>query len=74
MVQVNGYIVDARRMPRDFQQAAFERLPESFSFKDARMIYGRQDPAVNLFLHKLIRLGWVDKTGRGQYHRREGVG
>ena len=25
MVQVNGSIVDARRMPRDFQQAAFER-------------------------------------------------
>lgn len=25
MVQVNGYIVDARRMPREFQQEAFER-------------------------------------------------
>ena len=36
------------------------------------MAYGKQDPAVNLFLHKLIRIGLVSKIGRGQYSRIEG--
>ncbi len=54
------------------QAAAFLRLPASFSFKDARIAYGRQDPATNLFLQKLVRLGLVNRDGHGKYCKTEG--
>ena len=53
------------------QEAAFGRLPESFTFKEARGIYGRDCPASAMFLHKLMRLGLVRKVARGQYRKIE---
>jgi hypothetical protein len=53
------------------QEAAFHRLPESFTFKEARGTYGRECPASAMFLHKLMRLGLVRKVGRGQYCKTE---
>jgi len=51
------------------QEAALARLAESFSFTEAMKAYGRKHEATNLFLHKLIRLGLIGKTGRGEYRK-----
>ena len=51
------------------QEAAFSRLPEQFSFKNAQLELGRAPEAVNWFIQKLIRLGLAEKTGRGQYKK-----
>ena len=53
------------------QEAAFLALGESFHFKQARMIYGKQGQATTRFLHKLIRLGLASKIGRGEYRKNE---
>ncbi len=50
-------------------EAVFERLPASFSFKEARMIYGRQDSATSLFLQKLVRVGLLHKERPGHYRK-----
>jgi len=51
------------------QEAAFERLPDAFAFKDAQRALNRAAEAANSFIHKLIRLGLAEKTGRGQYRK-----
>jgi hypothetical protein len=51
------------------QQAAFEKLPAAFSFKEAKSIYGRQDQATNDFLAKCLLLGVLHKPSRGRYEK-----
>ena len=51
------------------QEAAFERLPDAFAFKDAQRALNRAAEATNSFVHKLIRLGLAEKTGHGQYRK-----
>ena len=53
------------------QEEAFGRLPESFTFKEARGIYGRDCSASAMFVQKLMRLGLLRKVGRGQYRKTE---
>lgn len=40
------------------------KLPEWFSFKQARMCYGKSDDSANRWLKKLIERGLVQKAGR----------
>jgi hypothetical protein len=49
------------------QRAFFERLPDQFSFKEARVLYGRSHEAANTLIQKMIILGMVRRTARGQY-------
>ncbi len=56
------------------QEAFFARLPEAFSFKDARLLWGKSHDSTHLLVHKMMRLGLACRTGRGQYRREGGVG
>ena len=40
----------------------FDRLPESFLFKDMRRLYDNPDETTNGFLHKMMHLGLVRKV------------
>jgi KaiC/GvpD/RAD55 family RecA-like ATPase len=51
------------------QEATFAALPSEFSFKDARLLYGRQNEATSKFLRKLVREGLVQKDGPGWYRK-----
>ncbi len=51
------------------QQAAFARLPQEFSFKEAKHIYERQDQATSDFLQKCVRVGLLKPCGHGRYAR-----
>jgi KaiC/GvpD/RAD55 family RecA-like ATPase len=51
------------------QEGTFLRLPEAFSFGEARLGYGKQHQATSDFLRKLIRLGLIVKAGRGQFRK-----
>jgi hypothetical protein len=51
------------------QQAAFEKLPAAFSFKEAKTIYGRQDQATIDFLVKCQRAGILRKPAKGRYEK-----
>jgi AAA domain len=53
------------------QQQALGRLPNRFSFKDAKQFYGRQDQATSDFLDKCIRLDLIRRSGKGQYEKIE---
>ena len=53
----------------DEQVAAFNRLPEQFTFKLAKQTYGRSDDPTRDFLLKCVAAGLVEQTGRGQYRR-----
>jgi len=55
------------------QEEAFAKLPESFAFGQAREIYGKQNEATTKFLHKMIRLGLLRKTGHGHYRKSGGL-
>lgn len=57
------------------QQEKFDKLPQSFTFKEAKVVYGRQSQATVDFLEKCQRIGLLRKLGKGQYEkvsRREG--
>jgi hypothetical protein len=57
------------------QQAAFEALAAGFSFKEAKLTYGRQNQATIDFLNKCIRAGILFRATKGWYEkvpRREG--
>jgi hypothetical protein len=47
----------------------FERLPDRFSFKKARVLYGKLREAVNMLIRKMMNLVIVRKTAHGQYCR-----
>jgi hypothetical protein len=51
------------------QQDAFNKLPQAFTFKEAKAVYGRQDQATVDFLTKCERLGILRKPGRGRYEK-----
>jgi hypothetical protein len=51
------------------QQAALMRLPEHFTFKEAKQIYARSDDPTRKWLLKCESAGLVNQTGRGQYSR-----
>jgi hypothetical protein len=51
------------------QHTAFDKLPPSFSFKEAKVIYGRRDQATTDFLKKCALLGIVSKVGKGRYEK-----
>lgn len=51
------------------QQAALTRLPEHFTFKEAKQVYGRSDDPTRKWLLKCESVGLVSQTGRGHYSR-----
>lgn len=51
------------------QRAAYERLPGNFTFKDAKLIFGRSDDPTHKWLLRCENLGLVRKVERGVYHR-----
>jgi AAA domain len=53
------------------QQAAFEKLPSEFGFKDAKLMYGRADQPTTNWLRRLTDLGLVERYGRGRYRTLE---
>ena len=53
--------------------AVFAGLPAVFSAGDAKGALGKGWQATNLFLHNLLRLGFVTKTGWGVYQKLENV-
>jgi AAA domain len=51
------------------QEGAFNELPDTFTFKDAKFKYGRQQQATSDFLSKCVQLGLVQKLVRGRYQK-----
>ncbi len=51
------------------QEAFFARLPEAFSFKDARLLWGKSHESAHLLIHKMMRLGLVCRAAYGQYRK-----
>jgi hypothetical protein len=51
------------------QQAAYENLPNEFSFTVARRIYGRTDDPTRKFLLKCETVGLTEQVGRGAYRK-----
>ena len=47
------------------QRASSKRLPDKFSFKKARVLYGKSHEAANMLIRKMINLGIVHKTAHG---------
>lgn len=70
-----GYreLVAVRLLFNSEQESAYTRLPETFTFADAKRAYGRQDQATADFLRKCIGLGLLRKRGRGCYEKSEGA-
>ena len=50
------------------QREAFKKLPEKFSFKEAKQIYARSDDPTRKWLLKCQAAGLVVQAGRGNYH------
>jgi hypothetical protein len=51
------------------QQDAFEKLPATFTFKEAKGIYGWQDQATNDFLKKCLLVSILRKPAKGCYEK-----
>lgn len=51
------------------QEAAFRKLPDQFTTKQATQAYERQDEATNEFLKKCIAIGVLRKVARGTYEK-----
>ena len=68
-----GYrpLADVRLLGNEDQQDAFGKLPEQFSFKEAKQVYGRSDDPTRKWLQRCISLGLVRQVGRGLYARTE---
>ena len=49
----------------------FARLPEEFSFKDLRLLWGKSHESARELIHKMMRLGLARRVEYGQY-RKEG--
>ena len=61
-VAVNGALLENTE-----QEAFFARLPEAFSFKEARLLSGKSHGPVHLLLRRMMGLGLVHRAARGQY-------
>jgi hypothetical protein len=44
------------------QEAFFACLPEAFSYKDLRLLWGKSNESAQLLVHKMMRLGLVPRT------------
>jgi hypothetical protein len=66
-----GYrqLTDVKLLGNQDQQDAFRKLPEQFSFKEARQSYGRSDDPTRKWLQRCISLGLVRQVVRGRYAR-----
>jgi hypothetical protein len=53
----------------DEQEDCFRRLPDSFTFKQAKQAYGRQDQATKDFLTKCKGLGILRQPAKGCYEK-----
>jgi AAA domain-containing protein len=64
-----GYrkLTDLELLSSTDQQEAMKRLPEQFTFAEAKQAYGRQDQATADLLRKCGELGVVRKVSRGKY-------
>lgn len=52
------------------QENAFARLPEQFTFKEAKLVFGRADDPTNKWLKKCEAAGLIEKlNGRGPYRK-----
>jgi len=51
------------------QEEAFGRLPNQFTFKKAKQIYGKSDDPTNKWLKKCTSANLVRQVARGQYER-----
>jgi hypothetical protein len=51
------------------QEAAFNRLPQEFTFGEAQSIYGRTPNPTNQWLKKCEGVGLVQKVTRGKYRK-----
>jgi hypothetical protein len=49
------------------QSAFFERLPDEFSFKEARVLCGKPHGSANTLIRKMMSPGIVRRTAHGQY-------
>lgn len=54
---------------RGIDDLVLSKLPEEFSFKEARLCYGRQNQATIEWLDALIARGFVERIKRGKYRK-----
>ncbi len=66
-------IAHAAMLENAEQETFFARLPEAFSYKDARLLYGKSNDSTHLLIHKMMRLGLVRRAAYGQYRKAGGV-
>jgi hypothetical protein len=66
-----GYrsIVGVHLLGNPEQEQAFDRLPQEFTFKEAKRAYGRSDDPTRKWLIKCIAVNLVRQVGRGCYER-----
>lgn len=67
-----GYrrIVGVELLANAEQQASYLKLPDQFTFKDAKQAYGRSDDPTNKFLKKCEAAGLIEKLEkRGPYRK-----
>jgi AAA domain len=66
-----GYkpLVGAKLLNNQDQETAFGRLPQGFTFKEAKQIYGRTDDPTRKWLLKCECQGLIEQLGRGHYQR-----
>jgi hypothetical protein len=66
-----GYqrITGVKLLHNPAQEAAYERLPERFRFKDAKQVYGATDDPTRKWLIKCENLGLVQRVGHGEYRQ-----
>jgi hypothetical protein len=66
-----GYrrLIGVALLGNDEQQAAFQKLPAQFTFKQAKHTYGRSDDPTRDWLLKCVGAGLVRQTGRGLYQK-----
>jgi AAA domain-containing protein len=55
------------------RRAALAKLPDEFSFKEAKKALGRSDDPTNKFLRECRQLGLVEKVIRGRYKKLAGT-
>ena len=55
------------------RRAALAKLPDEFSFKQAKEALGRSDDPTNKFLRECRQLGQVEKVARGRYRKLTGT-
>ena len=64
-----GRIAGVNLLDNPDQEAAFGRLPQQFTFKEAKSAYGKTDNPTTQWLKKCESTGLIRKTARGFYER-----